>query len=361
MQELLLETAGRLMRQPAAPYHESLVATEVLAICKEAGIDVATDAFGNLHAVLNHAGSETPPIVLAAHMDHPGFEIVRRLGRGRWEARFLGDVPDRYFQPGVKLKLLPSGRPAVLGRRRPHKREKRFELREVKAGSDKPEFAVWDLRDFSSRGGRIRGRVCDDLIGVAVILSTLIELKRRRAKCHVIGFISRAEEVGFQGALAAAGAGGIPHSSLVISLETSKEIPGVKMGKGVIVRVGDRSSVFDSHGTRFLGAVGDALTRRGDGFQYQRALMAGGSCEGTAFQEFGYRTAAVCVALGNYHNCGTGDRIREEFVSADDATAMHRLLVESARQFKNFESVVDRTRVRLERLKKEGERRLRRR
>ncbi len=360
-QELLLEIAGRLMRQPAAPYHESLVAAEVVRICEERGIPVEADAFGNLHAALEQGDRNQPPIVLAAHMDHPGFEIVRRQGKGRWEARFLGGVPDRYFQPGVKLRLQPSGRPAVLGRRLAHKREKRFELREATPEADRPEFAVWDLRDFSSRGGRIRGRVCDDLIGVAAILATLIELKRSRAKCRVTGFISRAEEVGFQGALAAAGAVSIPRDSLVISLETSKEIPGVKMGGGVIVRVGDRSSVFDSQGTRFLGGVGDSLEKRDESFSYQRALMAGGSCEGTAFQEYGYRTAAVCVALGNYHKCGAGDRIREEYVSLDDAAGMQRLLVEAARRFVDFESIVGRPRVRLERLRKEGERRLRRR
>ena len=360
-QDLLLEIAGRLMCQPAAPYHESLVAAEVVRICEEQGIPLETDEFGNLHATLDQGAWNQPPIVLAAHMDHPGFEIVRPLKKGRWEARFLGGVPDRYFQPGVKLRLQPSGRPAVLGRRLEHKREKRFELREEKPGADKPEFAVWDLRDFSSRGGRIRGRVCDDLIGVAAILATLTELKRKRAKCRVIGFISRAEEVGFQGALAAAGAGNIPRDSLVISLETSKEIPGVKMGQGVIVRVGDRSSVFDSQGSRFLGSLGDRLTKRDAGFTYQRALMAGGSCEGTAFQEYGYRTAAVCVALGNYHNCGDEDCIREEYVSANDAAGMQRLLVEAARRFGDFESIVGRTRVRLERLRREGERRLRRR
>ena len=347
------------MRQPAAPYHESLVAAEVRAICGEHGISVKADQFGNLYAVVKNGEGSSGPVVLAAHMDHPGFEIVRRLGVGRWEARFLGGVPERYFQPGLELKLQPTGGLAMLGKRLPHKREKRFELREDCPGTERPEFAVWNLREFAVRDGRIRARVCDDLIGVAVIIGTLIELKRTRSRCHVIGFISRAEEVGFQGALAAAGAGLIPRRSLVISLETSKEIPGVKMGDGVIVRVGDRSSVFDSRGTRFLTEMGDRLGKRDD-FRYQRALMAGGSCEGTAFQEFGYRTAAVCVALGNYHNCGRGDRIREEFVSLDDSLGMRQLLVESARRYVDFDSAVGRTRVRLDRLRKEGERRLRR-
>src|SRR6185295_15601887 len=102
------------------------------------------------------------------------------------------------------------------------------------------------------RRGQIHGRACDDLGGVAAILATLIELKRRRARVNVIGVISRAEEVGFLGAMAVAAAKELPKNSLVVSLETSRELPGVKMGEGVILRVGDRTSIFDSAGMRFL-------------------------------------------------------------------------------------------------------------
>ncbi len=357
--ELFLEIAGRLMRQPAVPFHESMVEAEVLRICGEKGLHVERDEFGNLYATLSSRGVGEEPLVLAAHMDHPGFEIVRSIEQG-WEARFLGGVPDRYFKPGVKLRLFPSGRSAVLGERVPHPREKRFRLADSDTSAERPAFAVWDLQAFGVKGEHIRGRVCDDLIGVAVILATLAELKRSRVNRPVMGFISRAEEVGFQGALAAAGAGHIPEKSLVISLETSKEIPGVKMGEGVIVRVGDRSSVFDSAATRFLDAVGGQLARRDEGFRHQRALMAGGSCEGTAFQEYGFRTAAVCVALGNYHNCGHGDRIREEFVNVGDALGMQRLLAEAARKRGEFNRLVGGTRKRLEKLRREGARRLRR-
>ena len=67
-----------------------------------------------------------------------------------------------------------------------------------------PEFAVWELEDFALRHGQIHARACDDLIGVASILATMISLKKSRARVHVIGVISRAEEVGFHGALTVA-------------------------------------------------------------------------------------------------------------------------------------------------------------
>src|SRR5437763_1575800 len=86
-----------------------------------------------------------------------------------------------------------------------------------------------------------------------------------------------------------------------------------KVGKGVIVRVGDRTSIFDSEAMRFLAEVAAGLKGKRNGFQYQRGLMGGGTCEATAYQEFGLQTAAVCVSLGNYHNCAPGNRIEAEY------------------------------------------------
>jgi endoglucanase len=182
---------------------------------------------------------------------------------------------------------------------------------------------------------------------VATVLGTLIELKRGRRPVSVIGVISRAEEVGFHGALTVAASRRLPKDSLVISLETSRELPPVKMGQGVIIRVGDRTSIFDSTATRFLTEVAASLQKRKSAFRFQRALMSGGTCEATAYQEFGFRTAAVCVALGHYHNCAPGARIAAEFVSLSDARGMLQLLAESARQMPAYSKLVERLPVRL--------------
>ena len=42
------------------------------------------------------------------------------------------------------------------------------------------------------------------------------------------------------------------------------------------------------------------------------------------------RTGALCVALGNYHNCGPGDRIAPEYVSITDTLGMARLCTAAA-------------------------------
>ncbi|MGN6643786.1 MAG: M20/M25/M40 family metallo-hydrolase [Verrucomicrobiota bacterium] len=347
--------AERLMSHPAAPFHEHAVRAEAECLCAEHGLSFERDRFGNLLVRLQ-TNRKVRPIVLAAHLDHPGFEIVRAVSKTRFQTRFLGGVPDDFFKPGTPIRFLPGGELGRLGKRLG--KEKSFELLASKSFKSPPQFAVWELNAFQLRSGCIHGRACDDLVGVAAILATLIELQRSRARVNVIGVISRAEEVGFMGALAVAAERSLPKNALVISLETSRELPGVKMGQGVILRVGDRTSIFDSEGTRFLSEVGTALRTKDKGFQFQRALMSGGTCEATAYQEFGFQTAAVCVALGNYHNCAERNRIAAEYVSLADALSMVKLLVGAAKQMTRYSQLTGKLQVRLHGLLRQAQRKL---
>ena len=349
--------AKRLLSHPAAPFHEHAVRAEVEQICREHQLPVCRDRFGNV--IVRHAAAQNlRPLLLAAHMDHPGFEMLRRSTDRQIRARFLGGVPREYFQPGVRLRLMPGALPARLGK--PTGKALEFLVSTETAVSTTPKFAVWELVDCVVGGGRIHARACDDLIGVAAILAALIELKRARARVNVWGLISRAEEVGFNGALALAASGSIPKRALIVSLETSRELAGVKQGGGVILRVGDRTSIFDSEATRFLSEVGAELKSNRRSFKVQRALMSGGTCEATAYQEFGFQTAAVCIALGNYHNCGPRGRIKAEHVHLGDAVGMVELLVEAARRMKDYPRLVNRLPARLRSLQRNSAMRLRR-
>jgi endoglucanase len=345
--------ARRLMRCPTAPFHEHAVRAEVERLCVENALSFRRDRFGNVLVHLRTA--RVRPLALAAHMDHPGFDVLRRLGPTRWLARFLGGVGDPYFKPGLRVRLMPSGEPARLHRR--VGTDKAFELRTDTDVNSRPRFAVWEMHDFAVRKGRIHGRACDDLVGVAAILATMIDLKRRRARVNVVGVISRAEEVGFRGALAAT-IDSIPRSALIVSLETSRQLPVVRMDQGVILRVGDKASVFDPEASRFLSEVAADLARRDRVFRFQRALMSGGTCEATAYQEFGFQTAAVCVALGNYHNCGANNRIAPEYVSVKDACGMVDILAHTARCMPRYGVMTQRLPLRLRALLRNASRRL---
>lgn len=348
----LIELIRRLMECPAAPYHEFAVRSAIESIAQEHGLCHGFDRFGNL---IIKTGTIGRPIVLAAHMDHPGFVIKDRLDATSWSAEFLGGVPDKYFVPGIPLRIFPNSIACRLGAiLDPERRVYKIEIgSEVKEAS----FAVWDLPCFTVRDSLILGRACDDLIGVAAALATLIELKRRDVTQQVYAVFTRAEEVGFGGAIAAAKHRIIPDDSFVISLETSRELPPVTIGQGVIVRIGDKASVFDSAGTRYLTEISSKLLAANSGFQFQKALMSGGTCEATAYQEYGYTSAALCVALGNYHNCSS-EKIDEEFVHQHDVETMVSLLVEASIEFSNFSYWTNKLRVRLDELSLQTEPRL---
>ena len=344
------------MNHPAAPYHEHAVRAEVAKICDEHGLKYRQDAFGNLLIEIP-SNSRGRPLVLAAHMDHPGFEIVKFASTRRVLARFHGGVADSYFRPGVRLRLMPGNVAAKLEARQGEERV--FAVKAKKVMESLPRFAVWELENFAVRNGRIYGRSCDDLIGVAAVLATMIELKRASKRAHVIGAISRAEEVGFHGALALATMRELPANSLIISLETSRELPGVKMGQGVIVRIGDRTSIFDSDASRFLMETAARLKTRNGEFSFQRGLMSGGTCEATAYQEFGFQTAALCVALGNYHNCAAQNKIKAEYVSITDALSMVDLLKATAENMGDYRALVEKLPKRLKEMSRQARVRLR--
>ncbi len=348
--------AGRLMRNPASPYFEHGVREEVKKICREHRLAFEQDDFGNVLVRLQTSRA-VRPLAFAAHMDHPGFEVARIISDRSCVVRFQGGVPDNYFHSGLPIRLMPGNVQVRLGR--PVSKSRSFEVPARAPWKTPPQFAVWDLEAFAVRRGQIHGRACDDTIGVACVLATLIELKSRRARVNVIGVISRAEEVGFRGVLSLVKGKALPKTSLVISLETSRELPGVKMNQGVILRVGDRTSVFDTKAMQFLAEVASSISTRKKPFPFQRGLMSGGTCEATAFQEYGYQTGAVCVALGNYHNCAPGTKIAAEYVSIADCCGMVDLLVRAARQIKEFYTLTGRLPAKLEKMRRESEKRLR--
>ena len=319
----VLEILERLTRQPTTSFHEEGVAREAASIGREMGASVRRDAFGNLVAAPpgRRAG---PPIWLVAHMDHPGVEV---LGPG--EGRLLGGIAPAYLRKGVRLRFYRDGdrTPATLARFTESTRRFRFtgppEVRRLRRG----DFGVFELTDFRAAGDRVHARQLDDLAGCAVSLA-VVERACRNPSLNVRALLTRAEEMGFVGTLAAISEGLLPRGAWVVSVEASRAIPGVSIGGGPVIRVGDRARTFD-HRAEDLLAVGQARLPRGR--PVQRALMSGGTCEATPWMLWGYKATGLAIPLGNYHNMGAGDRLRPETVAVRDLATAVDLLESAAR------------------------------
>jgi endoglucanase len=332
----VLAIAAHTMSRPTAPYREG----EVIAWVREfaarcPGIALRTDAHGNLELRRRGVRATAAPLVLGAHMDHPGFRALRSTrapGGFRVDALFLGGVRPEYFA-GAKARFHTGGDgvAARVDSARPDRKTGELRVRlTARAPVPAGAFGTWDLPGFR-RSRRdpdlLETRAADDLAGVAAILAVLeladrIDPKRR---VDVRGLLTRGEEVGFVGAIAAARSGTLPQGARIVAIEASRALPNAPQGAGPILRVGDRTSVFDDGLTRWLGRVAAELAGpKGDRFAWQRKLMDGGTCESTAYQLYGYRCAALCVPLGNYHNMSERGRIAVESIRLRDLVGLVR-------------------------------------
>jgi putative aminopeptidase FrvX len=220
-------------------------------------------------------------------MDHPGF--VRDPIDGQW--RFLGGVPARYLDLGI-------------------------------ARREFGDFAMWDLPDFAVEDGRLICRACDDLAGCAILVCLLVELQRREVEAAVDVVFTRAEEVGFLGAIELGRAWPFEEEAVFVSLETSSPVAGVRIGSGPVIRDGDSVSFFDDEASVIFTEIATE-----EGIPVQRALLDRGSCEATALQHYGIRSAGISLLLGNYHNCAPEGTIAAEYVDLGDAKKVVQLLV----------------------------------
>lgn len=344
-----LRILQELVNLPTAPFVERYVIAYIRAfVAARPALRMRADRFGNLLVTYSPAGKSSPPrrakssgrpILFAAHMDHPGFAATRMIDARRVEAEFRGWVSTPYFA-GEKIQFFDSGRwipatiervmedqPATAGARRATRSANTFRnerpprgviarvARPVVPGSP----GMWALPDARIHGHQLHARVCDDLAGLAAVLCMLDEICRLRIPTLTYAFFTRAEEVGFAGALAAVEARTVPRKAVVVAVECSKAIAGVQFGDGPVLRVGDKASVFTPAATAYCQVVAEKLAERDRDFRFQRKLMDGGTCESTAYCHHGYDATGICLPLGNYHNMDAArGRIAPEYVDLRD-------------------------------------------
>lgn len=316
-----------LLALPTAPFAEHAVIEYIEQFClrRPRNLSLSRDRAGNVLIHYRRGRARRRPVVcLTAHLDHPGFVADRMTGPDRLRAFWRGGVRRSYFVGtgvrfwvdagwvrGVILSAKVGGRGAAA----------RVRTVQVRIRTSVPRGAVgmWDLPEPKIKNGLIYARGCDDLTGAAAMLCTIDELTRTRTTGEAYFLFTRAEEVGFIGAIAACRYQTIPRRCLVIAVENSSQLPNARIGDGPILRVGDRASVFPPAATAYCGRVASALAKRDKSFVFQRKLMDGGTCESSAYAEFGYAATGLCVALGNYHNMDLKRRrIAPEYISIRD-------------------------------------------
>ncbi|HYE02992.1 MAG TPA: hypothetical protein VD963_07130 [Phycisphaerales bacterium] len=340
-------------------------------------VRIDRDGAGNLvltsERIASRARDGGSPIFITAHLDHPGFVVERVLGGGLCEVSFRGGVQPAFFE-GAPITLYPDAAPGPAGgvparitgpASGPHTAFSFHTIQVEPAGAadliGPGDVGTWRLEPSGLVDGIVHAPGCDDLAGVAAALAAWDMLRGDGAASGPASapveetrlLFTRAEEIGFVGAIAACRARTMPPEARVIALENSRAFPESPIGAGPIVRVGDRISIFSPWLTAACAKRAEevfgrpaqphaAQTGPSAGRPWQRKLMPGGACEASVFCSFGYAATCLCLPLGNYHNmphlaehlAGTYDaarlgpaRAEREFIALADFAGLVDLLV----------------------------------
>ena len=318
-----LELLFSILNRPSAPFREKHVIDRITSALREHRVPHFLDPVGNIVVgvgskkdylkLVNTAGQE-PVRVFIAHTDHPGFHGVKWVDDQRFEFKWHGGSPTTFLD-GSKVWLANSE--GLIGEAVMEKAELVASGRAISHGviftedksvaqrikNAKQIYGGFHFRDFVWQDGDLLyTKAADDLVGSFAITSLAIDLAKAKKKgTPFIGLLTRAEEVGFIGAIGHFELGWLKKARrpiLGVSLETSRALPGAEIGKGPVVRLGDKYTVFDSGALRiFTELAAEVLPDK-----HQRRVMDGGTCEATAATVYGHPCVGISIPLGNYHN-----------------------------------------------------------
>jgi putative aminopeptidase FrvX len=353
MNNRLYRTLTQLLSHPTAPFREQQVLGYARSILQRARIPHFADPAGNLvigctspaaYRTLLRRPSKEPVRLFIAHTDHPGFHGERWLSSGRLLVKWHGGSPVKHLR-GSRVWLANENGVVVEGRiERARLLPSRHAIDSAEVRLVRPLMEPCPATQLHGgfrfrapvwrAGKRLYTQVADDLIGVFAVLATALALNSGKTRAHppFLGLLTRGEEVGFVGAIAHFELGWLEdaHRPIVaISLETSRTLPNALIGKGPVVRLGDRRTVFDPGCLRILTEVAEQELPG----KHQRRVMDGGTCEATAAIAWGLPAIGISVPLGNYHNqgleggpdCAGPDGPAPEFVHLDDIDGLLKL------------------------------------
>lgn len=220
--DLLLD----ILAQPTAPFREEHVIATVTRVLEHSRVPFFADPLGNLvvgaasqteylrlvRGERSEGPSAEPLWVFIAHMDHPGFHGVEWLSPRRLKVQWHGGAPVKHLT-GASVWLADSQGVAgagTLARVKLTASKRSIDTAEIRldAPLDFPAKALYGGFRFRApvwrSGKKLYTKAADDLVGVFAIVATALALfgKRRAAQPPpFLGLLTRAEEVGFVGAI----------------------------------------------------------------------------------------------------------------------------------------------------------------
>ncbi len=285
--------------------------------------EIKLDTMGNLIVRRQGTGKR---IMVAAHMDQIGVMITNIDKEGFLRFSPLGGVPiSALNQQRVKFR---NGRIGAIGVEKLDRlADLRLEKLFIDIGASSREEAskfvqIGDtaifVGDFVEAGSRIISKAFDDRIGCFVAIEALKRVKTK----HELAFVFTVqEEVGTRGAQTAAYALD-PDIAIAVDVTTTGDTPkahqmAVELGKGVAIKVFDRSMVTSPKVKRWMS---DVATEMKIPFQWE-VLESGGTDSGAIHLTKGGIPSGVISIPTRYVHSPT------EMLDKNDVEAAVNLLV----------------------------------
>lgn len=291
---------------PTAPFYEHAAHRAIQEFVRvRPRLRQWSDQSGNLLVAYGLDDRSRPLVVATAHLDHPGFEIMGRSSGDAVDLRFLGGIHPAAIPHGALVDLYAVGAAEPMGQAAIVTRTGDSELQSASAtivtgSAPATGFAVWALPETGTdRPDTIRGLACDALSVAAALLVTLDWLDQNGSpETRFWGLFTRAEELRCLGALEAIRLGTIPDGTPVVALDCTRPVNDVRLGAGVVVRVGDSRYTYDPLLTQEIISLASSGSA-----PWQRRFSNSGWCEASVFQAAGRHPAtSLTLPILNYHN-----------------------------------------------------------
>jgi len=295
----------KLVEVPGPSGYETKIREVVRSEVEPLVDEMRVDNLGNLITRIGQKNAKGLRIMLVAHIDEIGVMVTHVDKNGFVRFTTLGGVFPQSLR-GKRVRFL-NGEIGVIGNEgvfRPSGTatiEKFFIDVGATSQKDCPvkigDVAAFD-RSFIDLGRRIVSKAMDDRVGVAVLIETLRQIRKRDITTpHEVYFVfSTQEEVGVRGATGAA-YGIDPDIGLAVDITATGDTPkGLKMdvslGGGPAIKVRDRGMLSDPRIVNWM-----VETAQKAGLPYQMEVLELGGTDARAIQLTRAGVPAGCLSI----------------------------------------------------------------
>ncbi|UCD98586.1 MAG: M42 family metallopeptidase [Chloroflexota bacterium] len=342
MADSTLELLKELTEANGIPGYESPVRNIVRNLLEPLG-KISQDKIGSVICEVN-GSSEAPKLMLAGHMDEIGFMVKHITKEGFLHFLPLGGWFDQVLLgQRLVIKTKKGDVVGVIGAKPPHllsadqrtKVVKRTDMyidigatskEEVEDAGVRPGDPVIPRADFVplASGKTYLSKAFDDRVGVALIISSLRQLKPGEHPNTIFGVATVQEEVGVRGATTSVRAVD-PDLAIVLESDIAGDVPGIKpeessveLGKGPTVLIYDARMIPNIKFRDFVMDLAEEIE-----VPLQISYVEGGSTDGAAIHlhNTGVPTVVIAVPVRHIHSDSS-------IIHRDDYDNAVKLLVE---------------------------------